>query len=458
MSLELRQSGENSSFNKNTQIQSQEAKQGEINGFAGFNLNPKLIKTLNEISFINPTPIQSQAIPVVLSGSDLIGNAQTGTGKTAAFVLPLLTKLMAVPYSVSQTFGPEVLILAPTRELAAQISENIRTLANGTGIRSSVIYGGVAQSNQIRDLDRNYPRILVATPGRLLDLINQRYLDLKSVNVLVLDEADRMLDMGFIQDIKRIVVMLPKKRQTLMFSATMPQEIVSFAKNIMQSPKQIAVDPVSSAVKIINQFVVHVGREQKRAALLQLLKDPGMVRTLVFTRTKHVADRVAKYLSSNQISTRVIHANKSQSARQSAMSGFKSGHVPVLVATDIASRGIDVEDVSHVINYDLPEVPETYIHRIGRTGRAKKSGVAISLCDAEQKRLLNSIERHLGKPIPVYKNIIISNQVTTKSKPPVIPTESRNNFMYRNFKHPIPPIVDRIYPKLSYFHSLILDC
>lgn len=370
-----------------------------IAGFADLSLNPALLETLSKIGFSEPTPIQAKAIPVVLTGKDLIGNAQTGTGKTGAFVLPILTKLMADSLNGLRSSGPEVLILAPTRELASQIHDSVKTFARGTKINSSVIFGGVGQMAQTRDLERNFPRILVATPGRLLDLMGQGFIDLSSVNVLVLDEADRMLDMGFIHDIRRIVKVIPTERQTLLFSATMPKDIVQLANQILRSPERVAVDPVSSAVELIEQSVILVNNSEKRSALLDLLQQDGVTRAIVFTRTKHVADRIQLFLEKSQITCRAIHANKSQGARTHALKGFKSGEIPVLVATDIAARGIDVDDVSHVINYDLPEVPETYVHRIGRTGRAKKVGVAISLCDNEQRRLLNDIERHLGKSI-----------------------------------------------------------
>ncbi len=377
------------------------SRRSETTGFAALNLPAVLLNALKEIGFTEPTPIQAQAIPVILEGHDLIGNAQTGTGKTGAFVLPILARLLADPDAKLSAQGPEVLILSPTRELANQINETVKALRRGTDIRSIVIFGGVGQSQQVSDLRRHHPRVLVATPGRLLDLVNQRLLNLSSISTLVLDEADRMLDMGFIHDIRRVVALIPKKRQTLMFSATMPKDIVQLAQKILHLPKRVAVDPVSSAVEAIDQSVIHVDREQKRLALLALLRNEEFTRSIVFTRTKHVADRIATFLTRNAVVSGAIHANKSQGARLRALEGFRDGKIAVLVATDIAARGIDVDDVSHVINYDLPEVPETYVHRIGRTGRARKQGAAISLCDHEQRDLLRAIEKHLGQTVRV---------------------------------------------------------
>ena len=370
-------------------------------GFADLKLHPTLLETLKVVGYENPTPIQQQAIPPVMAGKDLIGLAQTGTGKTAAFALPILHRLLEQQVSGSSYVeGPEVLVLTPTRELAIQVYENFRDYGAKAGIKSSAVYGGVGLKSQIATLDRFKPRVLVATPGRLLDFMNQRVVSLASVGIFVLDEADRMLDMGFIDDVRRIVKALPTKRQTLLFSATMPKAIETLAQQVLRNPEKVAVSPVSSAVEIIDQKMCHVSRANKRPLLAHLLKEPEFSRTIVFTRTKALADRVEEYLSKGGIKARAIHGGRSQGARQAALKSFKTGDVSVLVASDIASRGIDVDDVSHVIQYDLPEVPETYVHRIGRTGRAKRSGSAISFCEPGQEDMLNEIEKHLKKKIP----------------------------------------------------------
>ena len=370
-------------------------------GFVDLKLHPTLLETLKVVGYENPTPIQQQAIPPVMAGKDLIGLAQTGTGKTAAFALPILHRLLEQQVSGSSYVeGPEVLVLTPTRELAIQVYENFRDYGAKAGIKSSAVYGGVGLKSQIATLDRFKPRVLVATPGRLLDFMNQRVVSLASVGIFVLDEADRMLDMGFIDDVRRIVKALPTKRQTLLFSATMPKAIETLAQQVLRNPEKVAVSPVSSAVEIIDQKMCHVSRANKRPLLAHLLKEPEFSRTIVFTRTKALADRVEEYLTKGGIKARAIHGGRSQGARQAALKSFKMGDVSVLVASDIASRGIDVEDVSHVIQYDLPEVPETYVHRIGRTGRAKRSGSAISFCEPGQEDMLSEIEKHLKKKIP----------------------------------------------------------
>ena len=336
----------------------------------------------------SPTPIQRSAIPHVLTGRDLLGSAQTGTGKTAAFALPILQRL-----SIDAKRGViRALVLAPTRELAAQICDSFEKYAGDTRLRSMVIYGGVGKDNQIRSLQRGV-EILVATPGRLLDLLQDGYIDLSGVETFVLDEADRMLDMGFIRDVKRVVRVLPLERQTLMFSATMPPEIDSLANSILRDPVRVAVDPISSTREPISQAIYFIDKERKAQLLVKLLRGEPMERLLVFTRTKHGANRLVKNLATAGFGAAAIHGNKSQSARVRALDDFKSGRIRIIVATDIAARGIDIKGLSHVINFDLPNEPESYVHRIGRTGRAGQSGVAISFCSSEERPYAQAIER-----------------------------------------------------------------
>ncbi|MEG2337399.1 MAG: DEAD/DEAH box helicase, partial [Bacteroidales bacterium] len=336
--------------------------------FKELNIIEPILKALEEEGYSTPTPIQAQAIPHILDGSDVLGCAQTGTGKTAAFSIPILQKLNN---AVKQGRNKEikVLILTPTRELAIQIGESFASYGKHLALRHTVIFGGVGQKPQTDALHRGID-ILIATPGRLLDLINQKYINLKTIEFFVLDEADRMLDMGFIHDIKRILPLLPKQRQTLFFSATMPNEIASLADSILHKPVRVEVSPASSTVDTIEQYLYMVEKEEKKLLLVELLKDPSKESVLVFSRTKHGADKIAKILSQAGVQSEAIHGNKSQNARQRALSNFKERKTRVLIATDIAARGIDVDNLSHVINYDLPEVPETYVHRIGRTGRA----------------------------------------------------------------------------------------
>jgi ATP-dependent RNA helicase RhlE len=331
----------------------------------------------------------------VLARRDLLGCAQTGTGKTAAFVLPLLQNL-----GNPQGGKVRALVLAPTRELAAQISERAQAYGRHLGLRQVVIYGGVSQHRQEQELKRG-PELVIATPGRLLDLMRQRLLDLSQVEILVLDEADTMLDMGFIHDVRQIVAATAKQRQTLMFSATMPATIENLAKNILKNPQRVAVAPVATTAESIEQSVYFVDQFNKRALLQQLLSSSEMARTLVFTRTKHGANRISEQLTKAGIEAGAIHGNKSQNARERALDHFRRGKMPVLVATDVAARGIDVDDISHVINFDLPTVPESYVHRIGRTGRAGAKGRAISFCDREERGLLSDIERLIRRRIPV---------------------------------------------------------
>ncbi|MCL5030798.1 MAG: DEAD/DEAH box helicase [Bacteroidetes bacterium] len=371
--------------------------------FEKLNLIKPIEKALAEEGYIHPTPIQHQAIPFILERKDILGCAQTGTGKTAAFAVPILQILYSEKPAEKYKRTINSLILTPTRELALQIGESFKTYGKYTGLKSTVIFGGVSQKGQT-DLLRNGVDILIATPGRLLDLMNQNFVSLQNIKLFVLDEADRMLDMGFINDVKKIISKLPAKRQSLFFSATMPREIIKFAGTILSDPVKIEVTPESPAVETIKQGVYFVAKPNKKALLIHLLKNESIDSALVFTRTKHGADQVTKILNGAKIHAEAIHGNKSQNARQRALSNFKSKRTRVLVATDIASRGIDVDKLSHVINYEMPDVSETYVHRIGRTGRAGLSGVALSFCDAEEKSLLKDINRFINIPIPVIRD------------------------------------------------------
>ncbi len=371
--------------------------------FENLNLIEPILKALKTEGYTTPTPIQKQAIPLVLAKKDLLGCAQTGTGKTAAFAIPIIQLLTE---DKTPTQGKRVirsLILTPTRELAIQIGESFANYGKNTNLKYKVIFGGVSQFSQVEAL-RSGIDILVATPGRLLDLMNQRHVDISKIQLFVLDEADRMLDMGFVHDVKKVIAKLPAKRQSLFFSATMPPEIVKLADTILVNPSKVEVTPVSSTANTINQVIYFVDKENKKNLLIDLLKDKKIERVLVFTRTKHGADKVAKDLTKNGIQAQAIHGNKSQNARQNALNNFKSKLTRVLVATDIAARGIDIDELTHVINYELPNIPESYVHRIGRTGRAGASGIAIGFCDAEEKEYLRDIEKLIGKKVPVIDN------------------------------------------------------
>jgi ATP-dependent RNA helicase RhlE len=373
----------------------------EIALFADLALTEPLMQAVKESGYERPTPIQAQAIPYLLKGNDLLGLAQTGTGKTAAFVLPILQRLMesrkrAAPKSM------RVLILTPTRELAVQIVESLKTYGRHLPLRSTQIFGGVGQHPQVETLRKGID-IVVATPGRLIDLIQQGHVKLESVETFVLDEADRMLDMGFIRDIRRITPLLPKQRQTLLFSATMPNDVADLARGLLRDPIRVEVVPQSTTAERIDQKVYFVARGHKRALLAQLLGTPEMSRAIVFTRTKHGANRLAEQLEKDGFGTAAIHGNKSQGARQQALNAFKNGKVKVLVATDIAARGIDVDGISHVVNYELPMEPEGYVHRIGRTARAGATGIALTLCDHEERGLLRDIERITRTKVPVVE-------------------------------------------------------
>jgi ATP-dependent RNA helicase RhlE len=339
-----------------------------------------------------PTPIQAQAIPHLLDGRDLLGCAQTGTGKTAAFALPILDRLGRTARPAGKR-GPRALVLAPTRELALQVAESFTTYGRHLRVRTAAIFGGVGQQPQV-DAVRRGADVVVATPGRLLDLMGQGHVAFDALEVLVLDEADRMLDMGFIQPIRQILAALPRRRQNMLFSATMPPDIARLAASLLVDPVRVSVAPAATPVEQVAQWVLFVAGDNKRALLTEVLRDPTMARVLVFTRTKHRANRVAEHLGRSGVTVAAIHGNKSQGARQRALEGFKEGTVRVLVATDIAARGIDVDDVSHVINFELPGDADSYVHRIGRTGRAGASGVALSFCAREERPLLADIERH----------------------------------------------------------------
>ncbi len=366
--------------------------------FNALGLAEPITRALSEASYTTPTPIQAQAIPIVLSGRDLIGIAQTGTGKTAAFALPILHQLAASPKPLTPKTC-RVLVLSPTRELSGQIVESFTTYGKHLRFSVRLVIGGVPIRKQIRNLSGGVD-VLVATPGRLLDLAKSRAVKLDEVEYLVLDEADRMLDMGFIHDIRRIVAMLPKQRQTLFFSATMPPEIARLAGDMLTNPAQVSVAPPASTVSKVEQRVVHMGRADKPGRLAEMLTEEPINRALVFTRTKHGADRVVRVLAKAGIGSDAIHGNKSQGQRERALASFRSGSVTTLIATDIAARGIDVAGISHVFNYDLPEVPETYVHRIGRTARAGNTGIAISLCSPDETPLLRSIEKLIKLDIP----------------------------------------------------------
>jgi ATP-dependent RNA helicase RhlE len=370
-----------------------------LSQFTDFGLAAPILKALQTEGYITPTPIQAQAIPHVMAGRDLLGIAQTGTGKTAAFALPILHRLAANPQA-AQRRGCRTLVLSPTRELATQIAESFRSYGCNLRLTRTTVFGGVGSYPQVRAMAVGVD-ILVATPGRLMDLVGQGAIRLETVEVLVLDEADQMLDMGFIHAIRKIVGLLPRQRQTLFFSATMPDAIADLARGMLTDPIRVEVAPVATTADRVEQRVMFVEKDDKRHLLVELLKDPAIERALVFARTKHGADRVARHLHEAGIGVDAIHGNKSQGQRERALSAFKNGRARVLVATDIAARGIDVDGVSHVVNFDLPNVPESYVHRIGRTARAGHAGVALSFCDREERGFLRDIERLIRQSVPV---------------------------------------------------------
>jgi len=373
--------------------------------FEELNLIEPILKALQLEGYTNPTPIQEQSIPTILTSRDLLGCAQTGTGKTAAFAIPML-QLLSKDREHQNVKGPKpirALVLTPTRELAIQIEESFKAYGKNLPLRHLVIFGGVGQKSQTDALHRGVD-ILIATPGRLLDLMNQGFINLKDVEIFVLDEADRMLDMGFIHDVKKTIAKLPSRRQTLFFSATMPPEIQKLADTILTNPLKVEVTPISSTAEKIEQSIYYVDKNDKKNLLIHILKDKTITTALVFTRTKHGADRIVKDLIKVGVKAEAIHGNKSQNARQRALTNFKAKTTRILVATDIAARGIDVDELTHVINYELPNVPETYVHRIGRTGRAGNSGISFSFCDGEEKEYLDDIEKLIAIKIRVQED------------------------------------------------------
>jgi ATP-dependent RNA helicase RhlE len=393
--------------------------------FKELHLIAPILKALETEGYTEPTPIQQQSIPHILRGKDLLGCAQTGTGKTAAFAIPILQNLMGQQNEDAYNHGIKALILTPTRELAIQIDESFDAYGKHTGLRHAVIFGGVSQYHQTNELRRGVD-ILIATPGRLLDLIAQKLISLKSIKMFVLDEADRMLDMGFIHDVRKIIALLPEKKQTLFFSATMPPEITKLSSSILSNPVRVEVAAVSSTAENVEQQVYFVEKNDKRQLLIHLLKNENIQNALVFTRTKYGADKIAKELHRANIKSDAIHGNKTQAARQKALSNFKEGKIRVLVATDIAARGIDVDELSHVINFELPNIPETYVHRIGRTGRAGNSGCALSFCDMEERAYLRDIHKLINKTIPVVEDHLYASTMKFIQTP-----VATNNLMNR---------------------------
>ena len=384
--------------------------------FQELHLIEPLLRAIKEEGYTEPTPIQAQTIPALLEGKDVLGCAQTGTGKTAAFVLPILQHLQK-----RTARSPRALILAPTRELAAQIVQSIRIYGKFLRINSTAIFGGVPQNPQVHALRRGVD-IIVATPGRLLDLMNQGHISLQEIEIFVLDEADRMLDMGFIDDIKKIIVRLPKKRQSLFFSATLEPKVVAFAKTLVHNPLHVTINPEKPTVELIQQKVYFVNKEKKDQLLYQILAQPEMKRVIVFTQMKHIANKVVEMLHNHGIRAEAIHGNKSQGARTASLERFRKGTTKVLVATDIAARGIDVEGITHVINYELPVEPETYVHRIGRTARAGADGQALSFCSAHETHALRAIERMIHKQITIVRDNPFHSDMamhSTKIPPPM---------------------------------------
>lgn len=377
--------------------------EAEVNmEFKNLGINSEILRAIDEQGYTTPTPIQEQSIPKILEGNDILGLAQTGTGKTAAFALPTLQRLSEAKTNKTKKHI-RALVLTPTRELGIQIFESFKTYGKYVPLKTTVIFGGVNQTKQISTL-RSGVDVLVATPGRLLDLIKQKHIDLSMIEIFVLDEADRMLDMGFIHDIRRVVSLLPKKKQTLFFSATMPKEMEEIVDNLLVNPTQVSVTPVSSTVATVEQFAQYVDQNHKTDLLVKLLKEKAGEQMLVFTRTKHGANKVVKDLLKHDITAQAIHGNKSQNARQLALGNFKANQTQVLVATDIASRGIDIHELSYVVNYDMPDVPETYVHRIGRTGRAGYTGQSISYISFQEIEMLKDVEKLIKKKIKVLAN------------------------------------------------------
>jgi len=371
--------------------------------FEDLNLLPSLLKALRDQKYTEPTSIQEKAIPLILAREDVLGSAQTGTGKTAAFALPIIQHLEQenTPHSGKRKI--RVLVVTPTRELAIQIADSFTTYAKYNNVKNTVIYGGVKQRSQTEALGRGVD-VLVATPGRLLDLMNQGFISLKDVGYFVLDEADRMLDMGFIHDIRALLAKLPPKRQSLFFSATMPSNIIDLSRQILRNPQKVAVNPVSSTAETIQQFMYRTNKKSKNDLLLHILKDASIDQVLVFSRTKHGADRIVRNLRKRKIESSAIHGDKAQNQRQKALKSFKNGEIRVLVATDIAARGIDIDKLRYVLNYDIPNEPETYVHRIGRCGRAGEEGISISICEPEENTYVHDIEKLIKQKITIVQD------------------------------------------------------
>jgi ATP-dependent RNA helicase RhlE len=400
-----------------------------LTSFQTFGLSESITRALADEQYVHPTPIQSKAIPVVLTGRDLIGIAQTGTGKTAAFALPLLHRLSLSPRQLDKK-SCRILVLSPTRELSAQILDSFNTYGKYLRVRAALAIGGVSMGKQVRSL-LNGVDVLVATPGRLLDLVQSNALRLNQVEALVLDEADRMLDMGFIHDVRKIVGKLPSKRQTLLFSATMPREVSELAAQMLREPETVAVTPQATTVERIDQRVIHLDRVAKASVLAELLRSEPIDRALVFTRTKHGADKVVRSLVKAGIAAEAIHGNKSQPQRERVLAAFRAGKVRTLIATDIAARGIDVDGISHVFNYDLPNIPESYVHRIGRTARAGADGIAISFCDAEERPYLRDIEKLIRIAIPATDRRSARPAHAPQAKREWRPEQQRNGKKHR---------------------------
>ncbi len=403
----------------------------EVQDFASLGLIEPLLKAIDDTGYSSPTPIQTQAIPLVLDGGDLLAAAQTGTGKTAGFTLPVLQRLIENTHYKRRPGFPRCLILTPTRELAVQIEANAQTYSKNVKMRTELVFGGVNINRQINALKKPVD-ILIATPGRLLDLVGQGYLDLSSIEILVLDEADRMLDMGFIHDMKRIIKLLPNQRQTLLFSATFSDDIRKLAKNYLKQPREVSVARRNTASELVEQSVYMVDKPKKRALLSSLIQENQWSQVLVFTKTKHGANRLAAQLGKDSINADAIHGNKSQSARTRALDSFKSGKLQVLVATDIAARGIDIKELPNVVNYELPHVSEDYVHRIGRTGRAGSEGQAVSLVDADEVKLLRSIERLINRKIPEVEKDGHTGHEIAASAPKKTQSKKRPNSRRRN--------------------------
>ena len=385
--------------------------------FTDLGINDRILKALEDEGYTHPTPIQAEAIPILLDRKDLLGCAQTGTGKTAAFTIPILQHLFNSKNDHKGQRKIRALIVTPTRELAIQIAQNITDYGKYTGITNVVIFGGVKQRSQTDELRRGTD-ILVATPGRLLDLISQGFISLRYIKYFVLDEADQMLDMGFIHDIKKIITKLPEKRQSLFFSATMPSSIIDLSSKILGNYQKVTIKPKQATAEKVKQAIYFVSKPNKSKLLIHLINENPNASVLVFSRTKHGADKIVKILGKSQIKSAAIHGNKSQGARQRALGNFKDGKLNVLIATDIAARGIDVEELSLVVNYDLPNIPETYVHRIGRTGRAKASGIALSFCNIEEKAYLKDIQKLINQQIPVIaEHPFVDDEIETAPIP-----------------------------------------